>query len=141
MAELRKILKACHGKPFVLLEAGLRGRENNVSYLFKDFSSVRNLTEKDDPAKYFYIIDKAVSRGYWSAGYFAYELGYYLEPTLKRLNKKPDYPLAWAGICEKPILIKAPISSRPEGIESFGSFDFQNWGLTKRQSGRIIFVD
>jgi para-aminobenzoate synthetase/4-amino-4-deoxychorismate lyase len=46
-------------------------------------------------------------KGLWLAGYFCYEIGYFLEPHLSPLgiNLKSEQPLAWFGIFQNPFIL------------------------------------
>ena len=48
-------------------------------------------------------IEAAVRAGAWAAGYFAYELGYLMEPRLHRhLDDWSSDPLIWMGLFDRP---------------------------------------
>jgi len=90
--------------PYVLLETDRRDPENVRSFLFRDPVRTLRLEVGDDPRGFFDAIGAAAAEGLWVAGYFAYELGYLLEPKLAPLiqGKRPPGPLAWAGLFRGP---------------------------------------
>ena len=48
-------------------------------------------------------IEAAVREGAWAAGYFAYELGYLMEPRLRAcLDESSSDPLIWMGLFDRP---------------------------------------
>lgn len=47
-------------------------------------------------------LSNAVKQGFFAAGYFAYELGYALEPRLTGLMPEGGQPLLWFGLFESP---------------------------------------
>lgn len=96
--------------PYVLLETDRRDRDEGRSYFFHDPVRILRLTARDDPRAFFEAIDDASASGLWVAGYFAYELGYLLEPKLASLleSRKPPGPLAWVGLFENPSLVPSP---------------------------------
>ena len=51
-------------------------------------------------------VEKALSRGFFVAGWFSYEWGYALIPQLSCLldGKRPACPLAWLGVYENPVI-------------------------------------
>ncbi len=89
--------------PFVFLESALPNQSNNKSFLFEGFKEIVTFEPKNNLREFFRKIQYYHEKGYWLCGYLAYELGYFLEPSLSGLKKKIDYPLAWIGVCEKPI--------------------------------------
>lgn len=83
---------------FVLLESARVTPENHRSLLFLHPVEVLTLSTGDDPDPFFKKIEQLSAKGNYLAGWFAYELGYLLEPRLRRLLPPGDYPLAVLGI-------------------------------------------
>jgi para-aminobenzoate synthetase/4-amino-4-deoxychorismate lyase len=96
--------------PYVVLETDRRDGENARSFLFREPVRELRLDAGGDPREFFRSIDAAAADGLWAAGYFAYELGYLLEPKLAPLceRRRPSGPLAWVGIFEAPTEAPAP---------------------------------
>ena len=73
-------------------------------------------------------IEDGVAGGLHAAGFFAYELGYVLEPKLSALMpEKRNVPLIWIG------LYKAPAEMT--------SADVEHWLATHTRSGSFHFTD
>lgn len=73
-------------------------------------------------------IEEGVASGLYAAGFFAYELGYVLEPKLAALlPDKRNVPLLWIG------LYKAPAEMT--------SADVEQWLATHTRSGSFHFTD
>lgn len=73
-------------------------------------------------------LDAAVKSGLHAAGFFAYELGYVLEPRLSALMpEKRNVPLLWLG------LYKSPAEMTPPEVE--------HWLATHTRSGSYHFTD
>ncbi len=73
-------------------------------------------------------IEEGVANGLYAAGFFAYELGYVLEPKLAPLlPEKRNVPLLWIG------LYKAPIE--------MASTEVEHWLATHTRSGSFRFTD
>jgi len=104
-ADLKNTLKDNLGSPFVFLETASFDKENKTSFLFTDFNQILTFKNGDNPDLFFQKIENFIKKGFWLCGYFAYEFGYFLEPSLYALRKKSPYPLAWLGACKKPTLI------------------------------------
>jgi para-aminobenzoate synthetase/4-amino-4-deoxychorismate lyase len=102
---LKNILKDKLSSPFVFLETASFNRENKASFLFRDFHKILTFESGDNPDLFFKEIEDFLKRDFWLCGYFAYEFGYFLEPALHALNGKNAYPLAWLGVCKRPIPI------------------------------------
>ncbi len=94
-------------KPYVLLDdnTGLGG----PSALYEDpVEIVRALTPADVPPA-LARLEAASREGLHAAGYFAYELGYALEPRLAGLMPQTrDVPLMWFGLFRAPRLMSGP---------------------------------
>ncbi len=73
-------------------------------------------------------LEAGVKNGLHAAGFFAYELGYVLEPKLAGLMP-PDrnVPLLWLGLYESPVEMTGP--------------EVENWLATHTRSGSYFFTD
>ncbi|MDD5195467.1 MAG: chorismate-binding protein, partial [Candidatus Omnitrophica bacterium] len=121
--EIRQILKPHISSPFVFLETARFSRGNNESFLFNDIYEIIEFRVNSDPALFFEKINGFLARGFWLAGYFAYELGYHLEPSLASLRKETLEPLAWLAVCRKPRVFnhRSPLGlpARHQKIKSY----------------------
>jgi len=106
--ELKSFLYPYQNQPFVFLETALQGKENKVSFLFTDFYDILVFHYYDDMNSFFEKIENYLKKGFWVCGYFCYEFGYFLEPALFSLKEKFSFPVAWLGVCKKPIFVKRP---------------------------------
>jgi para-aminobenzoate synthetase/4-amino-4-deoxychorismate lyase len=83
--------------PFVILDDARLGHERQV--LFKNPVRVIAVTDPDRIPSALREIDNAVRDGFFAAGYFSYELGYFLEPRLCPIAPKVrDVPLLWFAL-------------------------------------------
>ena len=89
---------------FVFLETSWVNNENRCSYLFLD--PVNWLVcEKPEQASSF--LEEARNfqlQGYFLAGWFSYEFGYLLEPSLFSLSTDGNGPFAVLGVFQEPIV-------------------------------------
>lgn len=104
--ELESFLRPHLKKPFVFLETASFDKENETSFLFSDFEEILVFNHNDNPDKFFKRAEAALKKGFWLCGCLSYEFGYHLEPALYSLREKTSLPLAWLGICKKPLIIK-----------------------------------
>jgi para-aminobenzoate synthetase/4-amino-4-deoxychorismate lyase len=73
-------------------------------------------------------LEAAVASGLHAAGFFAYELGYVLEPKIRHLlTEGRTVPLLWFGLYDGPI--------------SMSSGDVERWLTTHTRSGTYQFTD
>jgi len=91
---LREHLRATQS--FVLLDTSLIREDETTSYFFKDPVEQLILFYEAALRTFFHAVDNYIREGYWLAGWFAYEFGYFLEERLHHLLslKGPSYPLA-----------------------------------------------
>ena len=99
---LREYLKRLKA-PYCFLETALADKENKDSYLFNDFVDILTFKPGGSIDKFFKKIQSYTEKGYWLCGFFNYEFGYCLEPVLENMLEGKDSPLAWFGVCKKPI--------------------------------------
>ncbi|MDD5584868.1 MAG: aminodeoxychorismate synthase component I [Candidatus Omnitrophica bacterium] len=103
--KIKRILTSQGNHPFVFLESARPTGGAHNSFLFSRFESIIEFYHGDDPHVFFKRLDAFITQGFWLSGYFAYEFGYYLEPSLFKLRKASRAPLAWLGVCKKPDII------------------------------------
>ena len=97
------------GKNFVLLETLRRDKENFQSLLFTDPAAIITCYRKNDILLAFRKIDDYRQKGFYVAGFLAYELGYLLEDALNQCYQTHDYPLMWLGVYNKPRRLIKPV--------------------------------
>jgi len=97
------------GKNFVLLETLRRDKDNFQSLLFTDPAAIITCYRKDDILLAFRKIDDYRQKGFYVAGFLAYELGYLLEDALNQCYQTHDYPLMWLGVYNKPRRLIKPV--------------------------------
>ena len=86
--------------PFVLLEDARPGCES--ARLFRRPSATISAREPSEVTAALESAERALQSGHHVAGYFAYELGYLLEPRLEPLEwPRRDVPLLWLGVFEQ----------------------------------------
>ncbi|MDD4954596.1 MAG: aminodeoxychorismate synthase component I [Candidatus Omnitrophica bacterium] len=119
--EIVSLLKPCLRKPFVFLETANFDKENNDSFLFRDFSKVLTFSHGQDASKFLRKAQGFLDKKQWLCGFFSYEFGYYLEPALYHLKNKNNFPLAWLAVSKKPITISGAKHCRQDNFtqESF----------------------
>jgi para-aminobenzoate synthetase/4-amino-4-deoxychorismate lyase len=111
---------------FVLLDNNSGG--GPPSLLFTDPVEIISAQTPEEVPAALERLDAAVKGGLHAAGFFAYELGYALEPRLAALMpKERNVPLLWLG------LYKAPIEMTPAEVE--------HWLATHTRSGSYHFTD
>ena len=89
------------GDPVVLLDDPGRGDGAAVLLSAPDRVVVARTPAEVEPA--LAEIERALGNGLYAAGFFAYELGYLLEPRLAPLLPAPrDVPLLWMGLFREP---------------------------------------
>lgn len=104
--DIRRLFTALAGQDeFLLLETTRLSAENHTSLLFAKPAATLVLRQDDDPRRFFDEAEQWLARGYYLAGWLAYELGYLLEPTLNGLKRPADgMPLARLLVCRQPLL-------------------------------------
>lgn len=74
-------------------------------YFFSGFETVLTFDYDDDLSLFFAEIEDYLKKGFWLCGYFSYEFGFFLEPSFAGLREKSNIPLAWLGVCPRPLEI------------------------------------
>lgn len=88
--------------PYVLLDDSLTA--GGRSLLFENPEEVFSVNEPVDVEAALQSISAGLARGLHAVGYFAYELGYCLEPKLKSLLPEArSGPLLWVGLFKEPV--------------------------------------
>jgi para-aminobenzoate synthetase / 4-amino-4-deoxychorismate lyase len=98
------------------------------SLLFSDPIDIVSARTPEDVPGAMRRIEDGIASGLYAAGFFAYELGYVLEPKLAALlPEKRNVPLMWIG------LYKAPAEMTSAEVE--------HWLATHTRSGSFHFTD
>jgi para-aminobenzoate synthetase / 4-amino-4-deoxychorismate lyase len=117
---------AALSETFVLLDNNSGG--GPPSLLFTDPVDIIAADTPEEVPAALERLDAAVKSGLHAAGFFAYELGYVLEPRLSALMpKQRNVPLIWLG------LYKSPAEMTPAQVE--------HWLATHTRSGSYHFTD
>ncbi|MFH1519844.1 MAG: aminodeoxychorismate synthase component I [Candidatus Omnitrophota bacterium] len=88
--------------PYILLETLTTTQEDRFSFIFSSFKDIITFKPADNLDLFFKRLEDYSKKGYWLAGYFSYEFGYFLEEAHRPLRVKGKIPLAWVGVCKKP---------------------------------------
>ncbi len=90
--------------PVLFLETARVVGEENRSYLFRRPVAVLTANGPDDVRRLHHDVEAALAQGYYLAGWWDYEWGYALEPTLHHLlaARRPQGPLVWLGVFHEP---------------------------------------
>ena len=93
---------------FVFLESARVTEENHQSLLFSRPCDHLSCMPGDDVTEFLDHVDRLREQGRFLAGWLAYELGYLLEPCLRRFTPPtPSFaekPLAMLGVYDEPIV-------------------------------------
>ena len=95
--------KKISNKQFFWFETGKCDQENFKSYYFNDPIDSLILTDPDKLGPFFQSLEK-LSKKYYLAGFFSYELGYLFEDIFK-YKKKLSFPYALFHVYKKPKII------------------------------------
>jgi len=87
----------------VLLETLRRDKDNSRNFLFADPVEIITCRKPAELQKCFLQMENCREKGFYLAGFFAYEMGYFLEESLRRHCPKTDYPLLWFGVYPEPL--------------------------------------
>ncbi|MEM7172060.1 MAG: aminodeoxychorismate synthase component I [Pseudomonadota bacterium] len=124
---------------FVLLDDNLSS--GMASRLFVNPIKILTCNRADDLDDTLAGIDQALDQGFFVAGYFAYELGYLLEPKLRSLLPEDQQsPLIWVGVFEAPEYLSAA------GVESWiqaqgtGQYEIEDftWSWSREAYGNAF---
>lgn len=86
----------------VLLETLSSDKENKKSFWFDEPLDVLTFNNGDSPKELFKKIESYLAKGFWMAGYFTYEFGYFLEKSLSAFCRGSNFPLVWLGVFRAP---------------------------------------
>ena len=87
---------------FVFLESTRITSENHLSYLFLEPVARLVCNKGNDPADFFRLAQEKLEQGFFLAGYFGYEFGYMLEPSLQSLLDRDHFRVILEGLCLLP---------------------------------------
>jgi para-aminobenzoate synthetase/4-amino-4-deoxychorismate lyase len=87
----------------VLLETLRRDKDNSQNFLFADPVDIITCREPAGLQKCFRQMEDRRGKGFYLAGFFAYEMGYFLEESLHKYCPKHDCPLLWFGVYPEPL--------------------------------------
>lgn len=118
--------RAALSETFVLLDNN--SGSGPPSLLFTDPVEIISAETPEEVPAALARLEAALADGLHAAGFFAYELGYVLEPRLAALMpQQRNVPLIWLG------LYKAPAQMTPQEVE--------HWLATHTRSGSYHFTD
>ncbi|MFC1826787.1 aminodeoxychorismate synthase component I [Thermodesulfobacteriota bacterium] len=149
-ASLHSLLTGLAGKEsFVFLESTRVTSENHLSFLFQDPVERLVCNYSDDPVDFLRRAQKYIDKGFYLAGYIAYEFGYMLEPSLAKSftprsapdNSLDPLPLTDLGVFSKPQIYDhlnescKENESWPKGLEreSGATFSIDNLSLSQER--------
>ena len=116
----------------VLLETARFDAANTHSYVFLQPTRVLIASQLDELPGVFAEIEIALQRGFYVAGFLAYECGYHFEP-IDQAAPPSEAPLAWLGVYEHPRIFD---HSRPAGRQH-SSREVRTHALTNRFPGAL----
>ncbi|MCG2677895.1 chorismate-binding protein, partial [bacterium] len=100
--------------PFVFLETTRFSSQNEKSLLFPSFCDFLLFYPGDDLNLFFRKMEDYLQMGFWLAGFFSYEFGYFLEPSLSEFRPKhSSSPLVWLGVCREPLIFDHKNHNKP----------------------------
>ncbi|MDQ7031160.1 MAG: aminodeoxychorismate synthase component I [Desulfonauticus sp.] len=90
---------------FILFESPIFSINNNYLF-FNDPIDILIFNPTKSINNFFDQLEKVLSQGFWLAGFFSYEFGYFLNPKLKFLCPlRPTFPLVFLGIFKQPQIL------------------------------------
>jgi para-aminobenzoate synthetase / 4-amino-4-deoxychorismate lyase len=108
-ADFLHLLQTCN--QLVLLESTLAEQGDGWNYLFVDPVHTLQIHRVSEFFPLLESMQRYVQEGYYLAGYFAYECGYFIE-KLGRLDYVDEQnPLAWFGVYRTPYRLAASLRS------------------------------
>lgn len=90
-------------KKFAIFETVKIDKNNFLSYIFFDPVEELILYSPNEIKKFFNKLDEHLKNGFYLAGFFSYELGYFLDYKDKYF-KKTRFPLAFLYVFKNPII-------------------------------------
>lgn len=125
-------------KNVVLLETSKYDENNFRSYLFINPVDAIKIHSIKEVPYLFLKIEEYLKQNYYLAGYLCYEFGYHFEEVFSNLNVHLNYPVAWFGVYEKPIVFNH-LTGKAENCLFAGDFEkgvlfdkftLENFGLS-----------
>lgn len=125
-------------KNVVLLETSKYDENNFRSYLFINPVDAIKIHSIREVPYLFLKIEEYLKQNYYLAGYLCYEFGYHFEEVFSNLNVHFNYPIAWFGVYEKPIIFNH-LTGKSENCSFAGDFEkgvlfdkftLENFGLS-----------
>jgi len=87
---------------FVLLETLRRDKDNYRNFLFSNPADIITCASPAEIEKCLQKMEAYRQKGSYLAGFFSYELGYFLDDSLAKYSPKINYPLLWFGVFDQP---------------------------------------
>jgi para-aminobenzoate synthetase / 4-amino-4-deoxychorismate lyase len=100
----------------VLLENTVGEKSGGWNDLFADPIHILQIYHASDFLPLLETMQKYVQEGYFLAGYFTYECGYFLEKLALLDYKEEGYPLAWFGVYRQRYRIDTSLLSAASGL-------------------------
>jgi para-aminobenzoate synthetase/4-amino-4-deoxychorismate lyase len=88
----------------ILLATSRFDSSNRHSYLFQQPKGIITASVLNDLTEVFARIEEALANGLYVAGFLSYECGYHFEHVVDDPPVLEDFPLAWFGVYEKPLV-------------------------------------
>ncbi len=106
--DIKAYLEAKRKDFFVFLETSRPTADDKRHLFFGDPVQVFLFHPGEDVSLFFFRLEQALAQGFWLAGFFAYEFGFFLNPKLKKLcPDKTNFPLALLGVFKEPEILRA----------------------------------
>lgn len=93
-----------HTHNFVLLETSRYDTHNQHTLLFLNPILILQIDQVAQVGSLLQAIQHYTEQGYYVAGYFGYECGFYFENIGTPQNPPPNQPLAWFGVYNEPLI-------------------------------------
>jgi para-aminobenzoate synthetase/4-amino-4-deoxychorismate lyase len=123
-------------REFVFLDTSRVSREDHQSFLFLDPVAWLTCGSRNEAAGFFAEAGNLQRQGYFLAGWFAYEFGYLLEPSLAGLLGPSSGPLALLGVFRDPVIFDHRLdnSRAVESLAGKGTFPDRGYSLRDLQT-------
>lgn len=127
---------------FVFLETSYLDVDNCRSLLFVDPVKWIVCDNQEQVDSFFSEVELQQRQGYFLAGWFCYEFGCFLEPSLSALGKRSSGPLASLGVFKEPLVfdhqkhtknLVNKITGESERLESGYSVDDLHTNISKAE--------
>ena len=87
-----------------MLETSRFDSGNKLSFFFLHPAKIISINRLEDVPRLFSEIEKSIGEGFFVAGFFSYEFGYYFENIDPQVTPHPSMPLAWFGVYRNPLV-------------------------------------